>query len=151
MSVSIENDMVSTAWEPTRFQPYQKAAVREGTRRIREEKREAHSFGKTQIQEFLTTVRLPSKKPLPTKSKALSKNTWSTFDDRNRGLETRVSKTPQSAKVREGSAKGNAKVKTAPAMAFTKLRSPRSSAKVREGKREGGNMNVKTLQSAKVP
>ena len=55
-SVSSENDVISKAWKPSRFQPYQKAADREGPRRIREEKREAHLFRKSQIQEFLTTV-----------------------------------------------------------------------------------------------
>ena len=56
MSVSIENDMVSKRWKPTRFQPCQKAAVREGPRRIREGFREAHILMKTLIKEFLTTV-----------------------------------------------------------------------------------------------
>ena len=56
ISVSSENDMVSKAWKPSRFQPYQKAADREGPRRIREEKREAHIFPKARIEDFLTTV-----------------------------------------------------------------------------------------------
>ena len=56
ISVSSENDMVSKAWKPSRFQPYQKAADREGPRRIREEKREAHIFRKARIKEFSKEV-----------------------------------------------------------------------------------------------
>ena len=55
-SVSSENDVVSEAWKPARFHPCQKAAVREGPRRIREEKREAHIFRKARIKEFWKEV-----------------------------------------------------------------------------------------------
>ena len=83
-----------------------------------------------------------------TKTSSLSENTWCSLGDRNRGPETRIFKTSQSAKVREGSAKGNAKVKLGPGSVFTKVCSPR---RLREGKREAGNMHVKSSQSAKVP
>ena len=74
--------------------------------------------------------------------------------DRNRGLETCFSKTPQSAKVREGSAKGNAKVKTFLLWFSQNSAGREGPRRFREEKREAESDTRsrihKTPQSAKV-
>ena len=82
-----------------------------------------------------------------TETRGLSENTWYRFGHRNRVPETPIFKTLQSAKVREGSAKRNAKANLETGVCFAKVSSPR---RLREGKREARNMHAKSSQSAKV-
>ena len=79
-------------------------------------------------------------KTLPAKSIYLSENTWSKFDNINRGLETCVSKTLQSAKVPRRETQSWKRPPLSYSQNSAVREGPRS---FREGKREGGNMNVR--------
>ena len=94
---------------------------------------------------------LPSKTPLPTKTRDLSENTWNTFETETEAWKhafPKLCNPRRSAKVPRRETRSWKRHPLSYSQNSAVREGPRS---FREGKREGGNMNVKTLQSAKVP